>query len=165
MHHAIQQPLDIDFYLASQAKPVHAFVCANVGKYRFNNGDALGIDLATLRRLDLFDHGMGYVLIAQTLGSELAAPAIFFTGAIPSQKLAFMLPGFDESLQSPTIGTNIFIVVGIVVKISKGKLFGLRSITKPTGKSLIPAAEFVVRDISIKLLGATLGYIGDTMVA
>jgi hypothetical protein len=103
------------------------------------------------------------ILIAQTPGSELAALAIFFTGSIPSQKLTFMSSGFDESPQSTTIGTNIFIAVGIIVTISKCKLLGLGSISKPTGKSLIPAAEFVVWDISIKLFGVTLGYVGDTM--
>jgi hypothetical protein len=102
------------------------------------------------------------VLISETLGSDLAALAIFLPGSIHSEKLAFMSSGFDQWLKSLTIGANIFIFVVIAVKISKCKLLGLRSITQPTGKSLIPAAEFVVRYISIKLFFVTFFYMGDT---
>jgi hypothetical protein len=37
VYHAIQQPLDINFYLAPQAKLVHSFVLPYVGKYRLYN--------------------------------------------------------------------------------------------------------------------------------
>ena len=181
MYYAIQQPLDIYLYLAPQTKFVHAFVHTYVGKYRFNNGDSLGIYLTPLLGLDLFDHCLRYVIarcihivgkmallrifILQTLGSELTALAIGFVGYIPSQKLTFMPAGFAKSLQSFAIGTNIFILVTIVVKISECKLLGPWPITKPTGKSLITVAEFVVRYISVQLLLVTFVYIGDTMVA
>jgi hypothetical protein len=55
-----------------------------------------------------------------------------------------------------TIGTNIFVLVSVIFKISKCKLLGLRSTTKPTGKSVVTAAEFVVRDVSVKLFLVTL---------
>ena len=154
---------------------------ANVGKYRFYNSDSLGIVTATFLCLDLFDHCLGYViarcirivgkmatfsiLISETLGSELTMLAIFFPGSIASQKLTFMLPGFDKSPQSLTIETNIFILVAVIFKISKCKLFGSRPITQPTGKSLITAAEFVVRYISVQLFLVTFVYIGYTMIA
>ncbi len=76
-----------------------------------------------------------------------------------------MSPQFAKSLKSLTIGTNIFIFVVIVVKISECKLLGSRPITYPTGKSLITVAEFVVRNISVQLFFVTLVYIGYTMVA
>jgi hypothetical protein len=34
-----------------------------------------------------------------------------------------MLPGFDQALKPFAIGTNIFVGVAIILKISKGKLF------------------------------------------
>jgi hypothetical protein len=63
------------------------------------------------------------IFISQTLDPELTAPAIGFGGYIDFQKFTFMSPGFDQGLKSLTIGTNIFIFVTIIVKISKCKLF------------------------------------------
>ena len=62
------------------------------------------------------------IFISETLGSEVAAPAIGFGGYIPFQKFTFMPPGFSKALKPFAMGTNIFIFVLIVVKISKCKL-------------------------------------------
>jgi len=63
------------------------------------------------------------IFISQTLGPELTATAIGFGGYIDFQKFTFMSTGFDQWLKALAIGTNIFIFVTIIVKISKCKLF------------------------------------------
>jgi hypothetical protein len=75
-----------------------------------------------------------------------------------------MPTGFAKSLKGFAIGTDIFIFVTVILKISKGKLFGSRPITQPAGKSFIAVAELVVRDIGIYLFFVALGYIGYAMV-
>ena len=100
VHHAIQQPLDIDFYFAPQTKSVHAFVHPYVGKHRLYNAHSQWIYLTPLLGLNFFHHCLWYVfarciriigkmpsfsiLILQTLGSEITAPAIGFGRYISS---------------------------------------------------------------------------------
>jgi hypothetical protein len=75
-----------------------------------------------------------------------------------------MLPGFDQWLKALAIGTNIFIFVAIIFKISECKLLRPRTITHPAGKSLIAVAELVVRDIGFYLFFVALGYIGYAII-
>jgi hypothetical protein len=76
-----------------------------------------------------------------------------------------MLPGFDQGLEPFAIWANIFVFVAIVLKISKFKLLGVRSMTQTTGKSFIAVTKFVVGNVRVQLFFVTFVYIGDTMIA
>jgi hypothetical protein len=95
----------------------------------------------------------------------MAALAIRLLGCIPFQKLTFMPAGFDQWLEPFAIWANVFVLVAIVLKISKFKLLGVRSMTQTTGKSLITVAEFVIRDIRIQFFFVAFVYIGYAMLA
>ena len=59
MHHAVHQPLGVNFRLGAKRKCAHAFMRAPICKNGFDNGDAFAVGLATAERIDFFAHALG----------------------------------------------------------------------------------------------------------
>ena len=60
MNQTVEHPLDIDLDLPSQGEPVHFFAGADVTEYRFYYAQAFAVRFASVGRIYLLLHFIGY---------------------------------------------------------------------------------------------------------
>jgi len=62
VYQAVELPLPLHFFFASQAKAVQPFVATDVGEDRFDSGHAVAVDLLAFVAIDSHFHPVGVAL-------------------------------------------------------------------------------------------------------
>jgi hypothetical protein len=130
VYHAIQQPLDIDFYFSSEGISVQALVGSDVGKDGFGHCEALRVNLSPPFTINLAGHFLGQVgefnpdgypeisgftaSSAQTPQPHRAALTISRLGHIYSAHHAICVGFFRYPRESFTLRTPV--VVGALIR-------------------------------------------------
>ena len=82
VHQAIQLPLALDLFPATQAEAVQALGCTDVAEHRFHHRHAVAVDLFALLAVDSLFHPVGVVRQAFVFDGEryLSAGALTVIG-------------------------------------------------------------------------------------